>query len=248
EDNLYLATLYEYLETPVEARQGKAVRGPRPEDGIRFEDVSFVYPGSDAPVLTSVNLHIRPGSSLALVGENGSGKTTLIKLLTRLYRPTSGRIMLEGIDLAGMVKEMQDTLVGAKTQLNAMKMKEINENLVVITDNVRVLTGNAKLTTAIDNLDAAMASFDSFAKKADAGIDPVLKDFKIAMQQASAGLAKLEEASADISKVTNPRAPVLMRLQNVLEEAERASRAIKELANDLKQNPNALLLGKDTKP
>ena len=51
-----------------------------------------------------------------------------------------------------------------------------------------------------------------------------------------------------ISKVTNPRAPVLMRLQNVLEEAERASRAIKELANDLQQNPNALLLGKDNKP
>lgn len=159
-----------------------------------------------------------------------------------------GMKKLEGIDLAGMVKELQGTLVGAKTQINAMKMKEINDNLVVITDNVRVLTGNAKLTAAIDNMDAAMASFDSFAKKADAGLDPVLKDFKKAMEQASAGLAKLEEASADISKVTNPRAPVLMRLQNVLEEVERASRAIKELANDLKQNPNALLLGKDNKP
>jgi paraquat-inducible protein B len=155
---------------------------------------------------------------------------------------------LDGIDLAGMVKEIQEMLVGAKTQISAMKMKEINDNLVVITDNVRVLTGNAKLTAAIDNMDAAMASFDSFAKKADAALDPVLSDFKKAMQQASAALSKLEEASADISKVSNPRAPVLMRLQNVLEEAERASRAIKELANDLKQNPNALLLGKDTRP
>ena len=68
------------------------------------------------------------------------------------------------------------------------------------------------------------------------------------MQQATDGLAKIQEASADISKVTNPRAPVLMRLQNVLEESERAARTIKELANDLKQNPNTLLMGKDHRP
>ena len=155
---------------------------------------------------------------------------------------------LDGIDLAGLVKELQGTLSGAKTQISAMKMKEINDNLVVITDNVRMLTGNAKLSAAIDNMDAAMTSFDSFAKKADTGIEHVLEDFKKAIQQASTALAKLEEASTEISKVTNPRAPVLMRLQNVLEEAERASRAIKELANDLQQNPNTLLLGKDNKP
>ncbi len=100
EDNLYLATLYEYLDTPVGVRAGTAPRGPEPEDGIRFEDVSFAYPGAESPVLSGVNLHIRPGSSLALVGENGSGKTTLIKLLTRLYRPTGGRITLDGLDLA----------------------------------------------------------------------------------------------------------------------------------------------------
>jgi ATP-binding cassette subfamily B protein len=100
EDNLYLATLYEYLDTPVDAPRGAAVRGPAPQDGIRFERVSFAYPGAEAPVLKDVDLHVRPGSSLALVGENGSGKTTLIKLLTRLYRPTAGRITLDGLDLA----------------------------------------------------------------------------------------------------------------------------------------------------
>src|SRR5690606_8866682 len=75
------------------------VRGPHPEDGIRFENVSFTYPGAEQPALVDVNLHIKPGESLALVGENGSGKTTLIKLLTRLYSPTSGRILLDGQDL-----------------------------------------------------------------------------------------------------------------------------------------------------
>ena len=99
EDNLYLSTLYEYLETQVPAPSGTAVKGPHPEDGIRFEDVCFTYPDSERPAIEHVTLHLSPGASLALVGENGSGKTTLIKLLTRLYLPTSGRILLDGLDL-----------------------------------------------------------------------------------------------------------------------------------------------------
>jgi len=100
EDNLYLSTLYEYLETHVPRPSGTAVRGPQPQDGVRFEDVSFTYPGAEEAALEHVTLHLSPGSSLALVGENGSGKTTLIKLLTRLYAPTAGRILLDGRDLA----------------------------------------------------------------------------------------------------------------------------------------------------
>ncbi|HEY7962605.1 MAG TPA: ABC transporter ATP-binding protein [Steroidobacteraceae bacterium] len=100
EDNLYLSTLYEYLETHVPRPSGHALHGPHPEDGVRFEDVSFTYPGAEEPALEHVTLHLTPGSSLALVGENGSGKTTLIKLLTRLYAPTAGRILLDGQDLA----------------------------------------------------------------------------------------------------------------------------------------------------
>ena len=99
EDNLYLSTLYEYLETQVPEPSGVAVKGPHPEDGIRFEDVSFTYPGSEQPALEHITLHLVPGTSLALVGENGSGKTTLIKLLTRLYQPSSGRIFLDGRNL-----------------------------------------------------------------------------------------------------------------------------------------------------
>jgi ATP-binding cassette subfamily B protein len=99
EDNLYLSNLYEYLEQPVPTAQGQLQSGPLPGDGVRFEQVSFTYPGSEQPVLQQVSLHIKPGDSLALVGENGSGKTTLIKLLTRLYHPNAGRILLDGLDL-----------------------------------------------------------------------------------------------------------------------------------------------------
>ena len=99
EDNLYLSTLYEYLETPVPEVPPGQTEGPVPDDGIRFEAVSFTYPGATQPALKDIDLHIRPGQSLALVGENGSGKTTLIKLLTRLYRPDEGRVLLDGLDL-----------------------------------------------------------------------------------------------------------------------------------------------------
>ena len=99
EDNLYLSNLTEYLNHKVPETTGTKTAGPDPSDGIRIENVSFFYPGSDIPALNEVNLHIRPGESLAIVGENGSGKTTLIKLLTRLYQPSEGTIYLEGLDL-----------------------------------------------------------------------------------------------------------------------------------------------------
>ncbi len=99
EDNLYLSNLYEYLEQPVPQEEGALGQGPQPGDGVRFEQVTFTYPGSDEPALKEIDLHLKPGQSLALVGENGSGKTTLIKLLTRLYRPDAGRILLDGLDL-----------------------------------------------------------------------------------------------------------------------------------------------------
>jgi len=99
EDNLYLSNLYEYLEQPVHEPTGSLRQGPAPGDGIRFEQVDFVYPDATSPALAQIDLHVRPGMSLALVGQNGSGKTTLIKLLTRLYEPTRGRILLDGLDL-----------------------------------------------------------------------------------------------------------------------------------------------------
>jgi ATP-binding cassette subfamily B protein len=99
EDNLYLTNLYEYLEqAPVHSR-GTALQGPDPTDGIRFKNVSFRYPDAATATLMGINLHIRPGESLALVGENGAGKSTLIKLLCGFYIPASGRILLHGRDV-----------------------------------------------------------------------------------------------------------------------------------------------------
>ena len=99
EDNLYLSTLYDFLEQPTTLPEGRIEIGEVPNSGVRFENVSFSYPGNDTPAIRNLNLEIKPGTKLALVGENGSGKTTLIKLLTRLYVPDKGRILLDGTNL-----------------------------------------------------------------------------------------------------------------------------------------------------
>ena len=83
----YAAALVEHADAPVPERLS---------DGIRFEHVSFAYPGTERLVLEDVCLDLEPGSVVAIVGENGAGKTTLVKLLCRLYQPTSGRILVDG--------------------------------------------------------------------------------------------------------------------------------------------------------
>lgn len=129
EDNLYLSTLYEYLETPVPPPAGSLARGPHPRDGVRFESVSFTYPGAQSPALQEVTLHLEPGTSLALVGENGSGKTTLIKLLTRLYAPTSGRILLDGEDLASFEEGALRERIGVIFQDFTRYQMRVGENV-----------------------------------------------------------------------------------------------------------------------
>ena len=108
EHNLYMSNLWEYLRIAGEAARLPAGSGavavdPRPtgaaSGGIAFENVGFRYPGKEVWALRDVSLAIPAGESLALVGENGAGKTTLVKLLTRLYEPTEGRILLDGRDL-----------------------------------------------------------------------------------------------------------------------------------------------------
>jgi ABC-type multidrug transport system fused ATPase/permease subunit len=117
EDNLYLSNLYDYLDQPGKETSGTVTVGAEPNDGIRFENVTFYYHGSDGksaekPALHNVSFHIRPGESLAIVGENGSGKTTLIKLLTRLYLPSQGRILFDGTNLSEWQAEALHQQIG----------------------------------------------------------------------------------------------------------------------------------------
>ena len=101
----YAASLVERTEVPPPGRLA---------EGIRFEHVSFAYPGTERRVLEDVTLELKPGSVVAIVGENGAGKTTLVKLLCRLYQPGQGRILVDGVDLARIrADEWRSRLAGA---------------------------------------------------------------------------------------------------------------------------------------
>lgn len=98
---LFLTDLLEFFSvTPRITSKPDAIPAPRAiRDGFRLENVSFSYPGNPRRVIDGLDLHLAAGERVALVGENGQGKTTLVKLLTRLYDPAEGRILLDGVDL-----------------------------------------------------------------------------------------------------------------------------------------------------
>lgn len=131
EDGLYLTNLCEYLEQPVVRATGTATQGAMPGDGLRCEGLSFRYPGGKADALSGIDLHVAPGQSLAIVGENGSGKTTLIKLLTRLYRPTQGRVLLDGTDVQDWDESALHRRIGVIFQDFIRYQMTVGENLGV---------------------------------------------------------------------------------------------------------------------
>lgn len=97
------------------------------KQGIDFENVSFAYPGTERLVLQDVSLHLEPGSVVAIVGENGAGKTTLVKLLCRLYQPSSGRILIDGVDLSRIAPHAwRSRLAGAFQDFFRFEFRALN--------------------------------------------------------------------------------------------------------------------------
>jgi ATP-binding cassette subfamily B protein len=98
---LFLTDLLAFFEMrPTVVSKPNALPAPRPiVQGFEFRDVSFVYPGTERRVLNHLNFRLEPGERIALIGQNGQGKTTIVKLITRLYDPTSGSVLLDGVDL-----------------------------------------------------------------------------------------------------------------------------------------------------
>jgi ATP-binding cassette, subfamily B, bacterial len=101
EQAIFLKDLFEFFEMqPTIRSSAEAIPAPRPiRQGFEFRNVGFAYPGSDRMVVQNINFSLHPAEKVALIGENGAGKTTLVKLLARLYDPTEGAILLDGIDL-----------------------------------------------------------------------------------------------------------------------------------------------------
>jgi ATP-binding cassette, subfamily B, bacterial len=131
ESNLYIDLLYRLLATEPNVRSPDRPEPlPAPVRGhVLFEQVSFSYPGARAPALQDVSFEILPGQTLAVVGPNGAGKSTLLKLLCRLYDPGSGRILLDGVDIAAL--DLQDLRgqIGALFQDHISYHATVAENI-----------------------------------------------------------------------------------------------------------------------
>ena len=148
ENNLFLTNLYEFLDlVPRLPEPEVPVAVPSPmQQGLILEDVVFGYAGGTENVLDGVSMTLRPGETLALVGENGAGKSTLIKLLCRLYDPTAGRILLDGHDLRQYASEDLRQQIGVVFQDYVQYYLTARENIWL---------GNVELAPDSERLQAA---------------------------------------------------------------------------------------------
>ncbi|MFI5956242.1 ABC transporter ATP-binding protein [Cryptosporangium sp. NPDC051539] len=124
------ARIFEYLDLPVEVDDPAApVSLPRVRGDLRFEDVTFTYPGNDVAAVAGVTLDVPAGTTLALVGATGSGKSTLASLIARLYDPTAGRITIDGVDLRDFALTDLSGIVGIVSQETYLLHTTVRENL-----------------------------------------------------------------------------------------------------------------------
>lgn len=129
-ESLKLCRVREYLATPEPFRQEGSRPIPQAEGyALRMENVTFRYPGAEAPTIAHMDLTIRPGERVAIVGENGAGKTTLVKLLCGLLDPTEGRVLLNGVDIREFNRQDYYRLFSAVFQEFATLECTIRENI-----------------------------------------------------------------------------------------------------------------------
>ncbi|MEN3308410.1 MAG: ATP-binding cassette, subfamily bacterial [Micromonosporaceae bacterium] len=133
ENHLYLNNLYRMLGTrPAIERPERPAPLPDPLLGhIVFEHVSFRYPGAETPALRDVSFEVLPGQTIAVVGRNGAGKSTLVKLVCRLYDPTEGRILLDGVDLRDLDPDELRARISATFQDYVMYQATAAENIAL---------------------------------------------------------------------------------------------------------------------
>jgi ATP-binding cassette subfamily B protein len=167
ENNLYLDTLYRFLDTKPEIDRPDNPRPlPFPLQGhITFDRVSFGYPGADELALKEVSFEIHPGETVAVVGKNGAGKSTLIKLLCRLYDPTDGRILLDGVDIRELDPDELRSQISAMFQDHVSYQATAAENIGLgdlgLLDDRPQIEGSADRAGIADRISRLPRGYDS---------------------------------------------------------------------------------------
>ncbi|HPH83063.1 MAG TPA: ABC transporter ATP-binding protein [Flavobacteriales bacterium] len=166
---LYLEDFYAFFELQPKIRKGEQSRPfPNPiREGFVFENVGFRYQNAASWALRNLNLHIRPGEKIALVGENGSGKTTLVKLIARLYDPVEGRILLDGHPLSEYNPDDLRREIGVIFQ-DFVKF-QLTAGLNIATGNIQDKNNQEKIDHA-----ASMSLADSVVSTLPKGYDQVI--------------------------------------------------------------------------
>jgi len=129
----YLGMAFDYFDLPITPSHGKLQKPAEPPQ-IVFHDISFKYPGADDFALKNINITFHPGERLAVVGMNGSGKTTMMKLLSRLYEPTSGHITMNGRDIRDYEREEYFASIAVVAQDFCMVGLPIGQNIAAATE------------------------------------------------------------------------------------------------------------------
>jgi ATP-binding cassette subfamily B protein len=189
---LYLQDFFDFFDLkPAIISDSSSKKVPRPiRKGFTFENVSFQYPDKGSYSLKNISFHLKVGEKIALVGENGAGKTTLVKLLARLYEPTEGRILLDGVDLREYDVEDLRSQIGIIFQDYVKFALKVSENIAV---------GNIK---EINNLElikeAAQKSLaDTVVKKFPDGYEQMLaRRFKGGVEMSGGEWQKIALARA----------------------------------------------------
>jgi ATP-binding cassette subfamily B protein len=175
---LFLTDLIAFFEMrPTIQSKPNALPAPRPiRRGFEFRNVSFRYPGSSRLVLNKLNFHLHPGERVALIGENGEGKTTIVKLLTRLYDPFEGQVLLDGVDLREYNLEDLYREIGVIFQDYMRYEMTARENIAVgrieLIDNLELLQHSAQKSMA-DHVVGKLASGyeQMLGRRFDGGVD-----------------------------------------------------------------------------
>jgi ATP-binding cassette subfamily B protein len=175
---LFLTDLIAFFEMrPTIESKPNALPAPRPiRRGFEFRNVSFRYPGSSRMVLNGLNFHLRPGERIALIGENGEGKTTIVKLLTRLYDPAEGQVLLDGVDLREYNLEDLYREIGVIFQDYMRYEMTARENIAVgkieQIDNLELLHQSAEKSMANEVVEKLPSGYEQMlGRRFEGGVD-----------------------------------------------------------------------------
>ena len=175
---LFLTDLIAFFEmSPTIASKPNALPAPRPiQRGFEFRNVSFRYPGSSRLILNGLNFYLRPGERVALIGENGEGKTTIVKLLTRLYDPFEGQVLLDGVDLREYNLEDLYREIGVIFQDFMRYEMTARENIAVgrieQIDNLELIEQSAQKSMADDVVGKLPGGFNQMlGRRFEGGVD-----------------------------------------------------------------------------